>query len=129
VTDKALTEFMKELNGVLQAFPDDELTRGKNYVALGYPDGFESVAQIAGMIGEMITYNLPENYFNTYVGNVLAVTKEDVQRVAKAYIDPARMVIVVVGDRKTIEKGIKSLNLGSVQTMTIEEVLGKPPKL
>ncbi len=129
VTDKALTEFMKELNGILLTIPDNELTRAKNYVALGYPDSFESVAQIAGMLGEMITYNLPEDYFNTYVGNVLAVTKEDVQRVAKTYIDPAKMVIVVVGDRKTVEKGMKSLNLGPLQNMTIEEVLGKAPKL
>jgi len=129
VTDKALTEFMKELNGILQAIPDDELARAKNYVALGYPDSFESVAQIAGMLGDMVAYNLPEDYFNTYVGKVFAVTKEDVQRVAKTYIDPAKMVVVVVGDRKTVEKGIKSLNLGPIQNMTIEEVLGKAPKL
>ena len=129
VTDKALTEFMKELKGILETIPDDELTRAKNYVALGYPDSFESVAQIAGMLGEMIAYNLPENYFNTYVEKVLAVTKDDVHRVAKAYIEPEKMAIVVVGDKKTIEKGIKSLNLGPVQNMTIEEVLGKPPKL
>ncbi len=129
VTDKALTEFMKELKGILQTIPDVEMTRAKNYVALGYPDSFESVAQIAGMLGEMITFNLPENYFNTYVGNVLAVTKEDVQRVAKKYIDPEKMAVVVVGDRKVIEKGIKSLNLGPIQNMTIEEVLGKAPKL
>ncbi len=129
VTDKALTEFMKELNGILQAVPDDELHRAKNYLALGYPDNFESVSQIAGMLGELVTYNLPGNYFNTYVDKVLRVTKDDVLQVARKYIDPEKMAIVIVGDKSVIGKGIEKLKLGKIQNMTIEEVLGKPPKL
>lgn len=129
VTDKALVEFMKELDGILQPVPDDELTRAKNYVALGYPDNFESVAQIAGMLGELITYHLPDSYFNTYVDRILSVTKDDVLRVAKKYLDPKKMAVVVVGDRKAIEQGIRKLKLGKIQNMTIDEVLGKAPKL
>ena len=127
VTDKALMEFMKELNNILQPVNDEELARAKNYLALGYPDNFQSVGQIAGQLGELVTYNLPDDYFNTYVQRVQAVTKADVERVAKKYLDPEKVVIVIVGDRKTIEKGVRELKLGPVEVLSIEDVLGKAP--
>ncbi|MFQ5798024.1 MAG: M16 family metallopeptidase [Bacteroidota bacterium] len=129
VTDKALREFMKELKGILRPISDEELTRAKNYLALGYPDNFQSVAQIARQLSEIVVYNLPDDYFNSYIQNVLAVSKGDVTRVAREYLDPAKVTIVVVGDRKKIEKSVHDLKLGSLVEMTIEDVLGKAPKL
>lgn len=129
VTDKALNEFMKELNNILQPVSDEELTRAKNYLALGYPDNFQSVGQIAGQLGEVVSYNLPDDYFNTYIQRVQAVTKADVERVARKYLDPEKVAIIIVGDRKTIEKGVRDLKLGPVEVLSIEDVLGKAPKL
>jgi predicted Zn-dependent peptidase len=118
---------MKELNGILQPVSDEELIRARNYAALGFPQDFQSVAQVAGRLAELAIYDLPDDYFNNYIRRILAVTKEEVQRVAKKYLDPEKVAIVVVGDRKEIEKGIRAFNLGPVQVMTIQEVLGKPP--
>jgi predicted Zn-dependent peptidase len=129
VTDKALTEFMKELNGILKPVPDAELERARNYVALKYPGNFQTVDEIAGELEEMVLYGLPDDFFNTYVGRILAVTKDDVQRVAKKYLDPEKVAIVLVGDRKAIEGPVSGLNLGPVRSMTIEDVLGKAPVL
>jgi len=126
-TDSSLYEFMKELNGILQPVPDGELNRAKNYVALSFPQDFQSLAQIAGQIEELVTYDLPDDYFNNYIQRVLAVTKDDVLRVAKKYLEPEKMAIIVVGDRKVIEKGVRGLNLGHMQVMTVEQVLGKVP--
>jgi predicted Zn-dependent peptidase len=129
VTDKALTEFIRELSGILGDISDEELTRAKNYEALGYPANFQTTGQIAGALMELVTYGLPDTYFNDYVKNILAVTKEQVQAAAKKYIDPNRLSIVVVGDRAKIEAGVRALNLGEVKAMTIEEVLGKAPRV
>jgi zinc protease len=129
VTDKAMTEFMNELNGILQPVSDDELQRAKNLLALGYPNNFQGVGQIASQLDDMVIYNLPDDYFNQYIQKVLAVTKDDVSRVTKKYIDPNALSIVVVGDRKSIEKGLKDLNLGKMKNMKIEDVLGKMPTL
>lgn len=128
VTDKALTEFMKELTNIPNV-KDDELTRAKNYVALSYPSDFQSVGAIAGRLADLVIYNLPHDYFNNYTKNILAVTKDDVVRVAKKYIDPEKIAIVVVGDTKKIEKGIADLKLGPIEHLTIEDVLGKPPAI
>ncbi|MER3525403.1 MAG: hypothetical protein C4326_15520 [Ignavibacteria bacterium] len=126
VTDKALGEFMKELRAIASV-TEEEVQRAKNYVALGYPSQFQSVGEIAGALAEVVLYNLPDDYFNSYTSRILAVTKKDVERVARTYIDPDRIVIVVVGDRKKIEQAIAPLQLGQIEYLTIEDVLGKPP--
>ena len=51
----------------------------------------------------------------------------DVRRVANQYIDPNRMVIVLVGDKSKIEAGVRALKLGPVRTLTVDEVLGPAP--
>ncbi|MBX2991322.1 MAG: insulinase family protein [Bacteroidetes bacterium] len=128
VTDKALTEFMKELTNI-STITEDELTRAKNYVALSYPSDFQSVGDIAGRLADLVIYNLPDNYFNNYTKNILAVTKDDVVRVAKKYVDPEKIAIVVVGDMSKVEEGIRALRLGPIEKLTIEEVLGSKPVL
>jgi predicted Zn-dependent peptidase len=129
VTDAALSEFMKELNGILEPVPEEELARARNYVALRFPSRFQTVAGIAGQLTELELYDLPEDYFNQYVERVLAVTQADVQRVAQKYIVPDQLAIIVVGDRETIEDGIRALDLGTIHNLTIEDVLGPAPVL
>jgi predicted Zn-dependent peptidase len=126
VTDKALTEFFKELTSIATV-SDEELTRAKNYVALGFPSDFQSVGEIAGKLSDLVIYNLPDTYFNTFTEKILAVTKDDVMRVAKKYIVPEKMAVIVVGDRKKIEKGIADLKFAPMENLSIEDVLGKPP--
>jgi predicted Zn-dependent peptidase len=126
-TAEALTEFFKELDAILKPVPPDELARAKNYVALRFPGTFETTGDMSRRLGEMILFRLPDDYFSKYVQNIQAVTAADVQRVATKYIQPSRFAVVVVGDRKTIEPGIRALNLGPIKVMTIDEVFGPPP--
>jgi zinc protease len=127
-TSESLTEFFKELNGILQPIPADELARAKNYVALRFPGGFETTADISRRLEEALTYKLPDDYFSRYVPGITAVTGNDVQRVARTYIQPDKLAVVVVGDRKVIEPGIRALNLGPINPLSIDEVFGPAPK-
>ncbi|MDI6766449.1 MAG: pitrilysin family protein [Bacteroidota bacterium] len=129
VTDSALFQFFYELNRILEPVSDEELTRAKNYLTLRYPESFQTVQQIANQLAELVAYNLPDDYFNNFTKNILAVTKEDVQRVARKYIEPEKVSIIVVGDRKTIEKPVGNLKYGKIKNLTIENVLGKAPKM
>jgi zinc protease len=124
VTDKSITEFMNEFNSIIESATDDEITRAKNYVALGYPAEFQSVGQLAGQLAELAVYSLPGDYFNGYIGHILAVTKEDVLRVARRTIDPKALAIVVVGDRSVIEDGVNALDLGPENVLTVDDLLG-----
>jgi zinc protease len=127
VTDSAVAEFFLEMNGVLQPVPEEEITGAKNYQAFGLPRQFESVARIAGNLAEMVAYDLPTDYFNRYVDEILAVTQGDVRRVAREYVDPERVKVIVVGDRATIEDGIRALDLGPMTVLSVEDVLGVKP--
>ena len=126
-TSESLKEFFNELNGILQTVPADELTRAKNYVSLRFPSGFEATSDISRRLEEVLIYHLPEDYFSKYVQNIEAVKAADVQRVAQKYVQPARFVVLVVGDRKVIEPGIRALNLGEIKMVTIDDVFGPPP--
>jgi predicted Zn-dependent peptidase len=121
-TSESLVEFFNELNGILKPIPADELVRAKNYVALRFPTTFETTGDIARRLEETIVYRLPDDYYERYVQNVEAVTAADVQRVAQKYIQPERLAVVVVGDLKVIEPGIRKLNLGTINVLSIDEI-------
>jgi predicted Zn-dependent peptidase len=123
-TAEALREFFNELRGIASPVPSDELAKARNYIALGFPSEFESSGDLSRRLEELIVYQLSDDYFERYVANVRAVSAEAAQKAAATYIQPARFAVVVVGDRKTIEAGIRALNLGPVRVMSVEEALG-----
>jgi predicted Zn-dependent peptidase len=123
-TSEAVREFFNELNGILTPVPAEELARAKNYIALSFPSDFETTRDLAGNAEQLIVYKLPDDYFAKYVANIQAVTAADVQRVAAKYIQPSKFAVVIVGDRKTIEPGVRALNLLPVRVMTVDEAIG-----
>jgi predicted Zn-dependent peptidase len=128
-TSESLTEFFKELNAISETVPADELARAKNYVALRFPGGFETTADISRRLEELLIYKLPDDYFAKYVQNIQAVTAADVRRVARKYIQAGRFAVVVAGDRATIEPGIRALNLGPIHELSVDDVFGPEPKV
>jgi zinc protease len=115
VTDSSMIEFMKELNRVRdELVPEEEFAMYKNAVIQRLPRVFETPQQIAGQIGSLALYDLPDNYFDTIVEKYTAVTREDIQRVARKYIRPDNLVIAIVGDKAAIKEKLEKLNLGSV---------------
>lgn len=122
-TAEALTEFFKELDAIRKPIPPDELEKAKSYVALLLPRSFETTQSLAGSLAQMFIYNLPADYFATFTDHIRAVTSADAQRAAERYIQPDKFAVVVVGDLKTIESGIRALNLGPVTIVTIDEVM------
>ena len=111
VTKGSVWELMKELNGIRGAIPitQKELDYNKQSLIRRYPAGFETVGQISANLANLVVYGLPDSYFNDYISMVNAVTLDDVNRVANKYLDPSKMAIVIVGDRKVIEPGLKEL--------------------
>jgi zinc protease len=101
--------------------PGDELDRAKSYIALGFPRTFETTADIAGHVAELESYGLGDTWFDDYVRRIRDVTAEDVLRVARAYVDPARVAIVIAGDRTQIEAPLRALNVGPVHVRAVEE--------
>ncbi len=122
-TSESLTEFFKELEGIRKPVAAEEVEKAKNYLALLMPRNFETTGALASSLAQMFVYNLPADYYATYTQRVRAVTPADVQRVAEKYIQPDKFAVVIVGDRQAIEPGIKTLNLGPIKTVEIDEIL------
>lgn len=126
-TDSALIEFMKVLRSIRDTVPSSELAQAKRYLQLGLPQNFETTGGIAGEMLPLITYGIPLDFYDTAVQNIGAVTQADVQRVARQYVNPDKLTLVIVGDRKTIEPGIRALNPGQIVVRDVRDVLGTAP--
>jgi zinc protease len=104
VTDGAMTEFLRELNRIRdEKVPEAELDPAKRSVIARFALSLESPQQLIGYAIIRKTYNFPADYWDKYPGQIAAVTADDVQRVAKKYIDPATMQVVAVGDASKIK--------------------------
>jgi predicted Zn-dependent peptidase len=119
MTDSSVVEFMKELRGILDTVPRSELEKTKKYLQLGLPSRFETTSDIAFQLAPIVTYDLPLDYYDSYVARIGQVTQADVQRVAKQYITPSKLAVVIVGDRARIEAGLRALNIGPVEIRDI----------
>ena len=126
-TDSALIEFIKELRAIRDTVPTEELAKAKRYLQLGLPANFETTEGIASEFLPLLTYGIPLDFYATAVQQYGAVTQADVQRVARQYIDPDKLTIVIVGDRKTIEPGLRALKPGEIIIRDTRDVLGAPP--
>lgn len=126
-SDVALNEFMKEFRGIQGSRPitDDEIQMSKNSLAQSLPERFASVSSIGGAIGQLWQQNLPDGYYQQYGKAINAVTKADMVRVAKEYIDLDHLSIVIVGDRATIEGPLKATGIAPIVVLDIEGNRGK----
>jgi predicted Zn-dependent peptidase len=123
-TSEALKEFFNEFTGILKPIPGDELEKAKNYVALGFPAEFESTGDLAQKMEEQVVHSLPDEYFPSYIRAVVQATGPGVEKAAARYVQPDKFAVVIVGDRKVIEAGIRALNLGPIEIMSVEQALG-----
>jgi len=121
-SDAALIEFMKELRGIVGSRPvtDEELTTAKDSLIQRLPSTFGSVGGVNGAITSIWTQGLPDDYYQQYAAKVGAMTKADVLRVAKQYIDLDHLAIVIVGDRASIEGPLKATGIAPITLVDIE---------
>jgi zinc protease len=124
-TDSALIEFMKEFRGVAGDVPftDDELTQGKESLIQSLPRRFSSVNGIGSAVSSVFTQDLPHTFYQDYPAKINAVTRDDLVRVARKYLDLRHLNIVIVGDRSVVEGPLKATGIAPI---TILNLSGEP---
>jgi zinc protease len=128
-TADALREMLGELQRIKTPAKKDEVERARAFLAAGYASDFETTRQIATKLADQFTYGLLDDEFQSFVPKALNVDARGVQRVASANVDPGNVAIVVVGDRAKIERGLQQLDLGALNVLTVEQLMGPPPKI
>ncbi len=84
---------------------DEELVTIKNNIIQTFPSNFQSKAQQAGTFAADEYTKRDPLYWSTYRDRIQAVTAADVQRVAKQYLVPEKLITLVVGNQLEISKG------------------------
>ncbi len=118
-TDSALVEVVKELKNYSEnGIKDDELVFMKSAIgqrdALRYETGFQK----AGFIRNILDYNLPANYTEIQAKILKSMTKEQIDALAKKYIDANKLNMLLVGDKTKILPGLKKLGYPIVELDT-----------
>jgi zinc protease len=116
-TKDAMVEIRNELDGVISTKPitDAEFEKDKENQILSLPGSWETMGAVSGSLTDLVTYNLPDDYYSKYAGLVESQTLSEVQDAAKKLVKPNQLVWVVVGDRAKIEDSIKSLGYDQVK--------------
>ena len=103
--NKAVNAILKHIEDI-RANPvkDDELNDAKSYIVGSFPLRLDTNSKMAGLLSLIEFYDLGLNYFSEYPKKINAVTKEEVLKAAKKYLDPKNYLLVVVAKQK--EAGI-----------------------
>jgi zinc protease len=98
--NEVIAEALKEIRRI-QSEPvtEKELNDAKAYLTGSFPLRMDTSAKIAGMLTSVETYGLGLDYPRKFPGLIAKVTREDVQRVARTYLHPDAMTIVVVANQ------------------------------
>jgi zinc protease len=115
-TRESMVELVKEYKDIVGSKPitAEELKDEQTNATLALPGTFETVQQLSGAYGQILQYDLPEDYFNTFTQKAMSLTPDGANEIAKKYIQPDHLIWVVVGDMSKVEAGIRELNLGDV---------------
>jgi zinc protease len=106
----SVAEILKEVNGIRDSdVTDSELARAKDQIVKSFPARFATRVGAAAQLADLAVFGFPDSYWNDYTKKIAAVTKDDVRRVARKYLDPGHLTIVVVGDKSSIEGPLAKL--------------------
>jgi zinc protease len=109
-TGDAVRELLAQIQRIRdEAVTAEELADAKEHAKLALPARFESVGDVTEVLQEIAVYGLPLDEYASRAAHIDAVTEAEVQRVARQWLRPDAMRIVVTGDRAKIEKDLSSL--------------------
>jgi predicted Zn-dependent peptidase len=106
-TGASLKEILAEIKKLQTDPPSEQELKGiQNYLAGTFVLQNSSRGSIISQLAFVDLHGLPEDYLNTYVSRVYAVTPAQVQQMAARYIQSDKATIVVVGDKKVIAEQV-----------------------
>nr|WP_321406668.1 pitrilysin family protein [uncultured Carboxylicivirga sp.] len=118
VTDSAFTEIIYEMNKMRNELVDAaDLDLVKNMIAGSFSRSLEDPATVARFALNIQKYNLPKDYYQTYLEKLSAVTVEDIQAMAQKYLTPDNALILAVGNVPEMKKTLKKFSNSGEVTM------------
>jgi zinc protease len=124
VTDAAVREIVLEIDKLRESgVTDAELSLATSYLDGVFPIRFESTTAIANALASLVSYGLPDDYFDTYRSKIRSVMADHVLEAARAHLRPDELQIVAVGDSAVVRGPLEQLGVGPVLAYDAE---GRP---
>jgi zinc protease len=122
-TGPAIRESFAEIAGIRGERPvtREELETGRAALTRGYPRNFETAEQLARAAAQLALHDLADDYYSTFVDRILAIDEAAVTEAAHRFLQPERLLTVIVGDRDRAWAGIEPLGLGEPLALTLPE--------
>jgi hypothetical protein len=99
-----------------------ELQGAQEYATGSFPLTIETPSQIALLVLNAVFYGLDMTQLDTYRQRVSAITVDDVQRVARNYLHPDRLTIVLVGDASSFVKQLRGAGFDKYDVIPLSEL-------
>ena len=118
-TKESLIEILKELTEINTTKPisQDEFKTEQTNSILSVAGNWETLESVQRVMIDMVEHHRGNDYANNYTSVLKKFTKEHIQSAAAGVIKPQNLTWLIIGDRKTIEAGIRALDLGPVQVL------------
>ncbi len=124
-TLNALNEIFFELGNIKNGISDEELEFSKSSLTKKFPMNFETYRQIVFNTSTKILFNLPDDYFEKYIENVNAVTKQEVEATAQNSIRNDELVTLLVGDKNLLAEQLKNISSDLFEVDFLGEIVNK----
>ena len=122
VTDSAATEFVNELQRMATGdITAEELEKAKMIITGRFARSLEDPRTVARFAINIALYGLPDDFYETYLQRVAALTVEEVNQAAQKYISPEKTYLVAVGSESALDE--KLATFGEIQHY---DIYGQP---
>lgn len=121
-TKESIIEIVKEINDIAGTRPigGEEFTSIMRNMTARLAGRFETLTALEAAAINQINFNLSNDYWTNYSGNLRALTEPQLAAAAKKFVRPDEIIWIVVGDLSKIEKGVRDLNMGEVIKLTAD---------
>jgi zinc protease len=118
-TAESMREMLKELHDLIGSRQpsETEIRFAKDTLVRALPGSNETSSEVASSFADILTYGLPDNYLNDFVGEVEALNPSQLQAAASALVHPDALTWFVVGDLSSIEANVRKLDMGAVKVL------------
>jgi len=120
VTKESVVEFMKELRTIHDGFTEDEVAYTKDALVQAMNRQYESVGALSGLVNSIGRYGRPDDFLVQRLSFLDTVGKSQLDQLAKTYVDPDKMIILVVGDAEIVREGLAELGFGEPIELDID---------
>jgi len=121
-TIQSIEEIIREYNEYLSDRPAEEtelekIVKGRSLALIGE---FETFGALMSGLASIVKFNRPDDFLESLPQKYQAIEVVDVNATAQEYLRPEEWTWVIIGDLSQIEQGIRDLNLGYTEVLTLD---------